>query len=973
MKKRVLSSILAACIAASMTAAVNAAPGYYVQDFSGASTGGNGGYSWLANYQIGTMNWTTSSGWSGAFNKDGENRYNFQIADGILGKTSGDKSWKWSLQRNAGAKGIRLNETSNTTDGETFYIQSSVYLNEFDSPNTFRMGGESYLGNARKTAYLEFASDGRIYQNNSNVTDEMVVIDKYEPNNWYTVTMAFYANDGKTNVAKFYLDGKEIAQYSYDGSMGEDEIKNAYMINAWQYEIQKGEAYSQTPFWAVLDDFKVVQGAFEPSDANTDISSESYEILNPTYQKSGSQSMAKISGIPSNISVAALKDNIIAPKGGEIRIVRINPQSDKSLPFLRDNDLKTVVADNSDIVTSEHKLVSVSAGGAVKIYDLEVEEPSEYEAKVTSSQYDVNNDEMIVSGVAKFTKIEKFLKNITPSYGASLKVKNIFDDEVSNGYINENLIIEVTSKDGKTNEYSISVDKTLISDYRGSGSYLNDQPLGLMQKLIGYSEKEIDGVKYFGAASSRYTRIAGLYGGVRSNFPRDNETSELTYSKVADKDGAWGYEFVNPTTATVFRKISDRTLAAYNENKGSDIVLEYSIQPMTAGRYVMALDILAADANGNVVTVYPQDITNRATPNISFQTDNGVNNIRFGVREYADGWNSIIGTWTPGEKYNVVLAVKKLDKDSDAYYIKGIWINGKEIEKTTLGNGSQAGDYWKLNNSANGQTKYAPYTPKSISDDVNRNAHEGWTWNTAAFSAASADGNTPGQVNYSNIRIYTADGYEPEQALTISSSTLEVYEYDKILKRPTIKGFSGTAADLKSALIIPEGVITAIYDKDVLIGDSDEIRGGMILRLFTKDCSASRDYFLSDTIDMGKYELYDSTGFIPVESITQTDGGLVIQKTVKKYNMEDITEFVLAAAVYRSSDNKLLALQTVNQDSYNDVDGLMLEMDLSGYNTEEIYVKTFFIDSFANMKPYCGSLILAEDIKDESPSPTNQQ
>lgn len=998
MKKKIFSVAIAAAMMASSLTAM-AAPISFTQDMSGVSTNGTG-YTWLSGtLDVNGMKWSSGSGWSGAFG--GDKQYNFSVPNGILGKLEGDKSWKWSLKQNAGWKSMQMNSsavgnTTNTTDGKTFYMQQNVYVDEFVSPNVLMTGGESYLGSARKMAFVAFGPDGRIYKSRT-LADNNVLFDGYEAGNWYNVTMEFVANNGVTNVGKAYIDGKEIEAYAFDGSAGTDAVQNAYMISGWQYDnaiiaSDNNIPVAEQPFWTVFDDLKLVEGAFNPMSVNPDITSTTFTVTNPTFQASGSVKNAKISGIPSGATVADLKAGIAPALGGEIRVVTINPQSDASLPVLDSDDFKTVVAADNDELTPEHKLISVTSGGALKIYDLEVEEPSAYEATLSSSEYTVNNDELTISMIARGTKISRFIGNLTPAYGATVKVLNVIGEEVTEGYINNNLKVVVTSYDEKAvNEYAVEVETGYISDYRGSNSYLADTKTGLIQKLLGGSGKTVDGVAYSGAASGRRNSMAGFYGGTWSNVPGTDTATVANFSKVIDADGEAAFEFENSSVYNVYRALSGRTLVPYNgQDKGDNIVLKYSIRPMAPGRYVVAWDIIAADSTGKVYSTWsneplkPQDVTNRATPNIAFQTTSaGRNDIVFGTREQDAGHLVDIGDWEIGEQYDIVQVMKKLDATTDAWYVKHLSINGKEIDlakdATNLSDGSLAGvgvhsgEYFKVNNKNQLQGNYASYIPSEIATDANRNDVKSWSWNTVKFSVASFDGVTPGKVNYNNIEVYTANDYVVEEEISLTSKTLEVYEEDKILKRATIKGFAGTVADLEAAVTMPEGAFLVVKNADgEILSDDATLAGGMTATVYSADCSAEKTYLLSDAIDMGKYYLFDSTGFIPVEKITDTDGTLTVQRTIRKYDLADITEFTMVAAVYDRTTNRLLAVDSVTEADYNETDGLILPLDLSKFDTANIYVKTLLLDSFAGAEPYCGSLIIAEDVQENAPAATNQ-
>ena len=188
--------------------------------------------------------------------------------------------------------------------------------------------------------------------------------------------------------------------------------------------------------------------------------------------------------------------------------------------------------------------------------------------------------------------------------------------------------------------------------------------------------------------------------------------------------------------------------------------------------------------------IYPESVTGRNSTNISFEPDG---KIYFGSRENTIGRAQAIGNWTVNEKYDVVIVMKKLAPNDDKFYVRDIYINDVAIDWTVV-NAVTDGEYHRLN-AANTLTGVFPtattgVAPASIKEDANRNQNDSWEWDYMMFSASSADGVTPGRVEYSDIWAFMANGYEPEKEIevAITSNELEVYENDKILNKATIKG-----------------------------------------------------------------------------------------------------------------------------------------------------------------------------------------
>ncbi len=946
MNKKLVSIIASLAMSVSLIPQALAAPTYFTQDYSSLS----GSVAWNG-HLAGTMTWSTGSGWSGALSTYG---YAFEVKDGVYGKVSGDKSLQWSLKNVAGNKAMRVESVENTTDGATYYTQSSVYIGEAPDEYVFRTGGEGYLGTSRKTAYLAFGGDGVVYKDARVATDN-VRVDGYDQNNWYTVTMAYTANDGVTNVMDVYIDGKKIDSASFDGSAGTDAFSNAYMYLGWNNE---GTTYYDEKFYSVLDDIKVVEGAFDPTSTNTDISSVVYTVSNPTFLESGSNANPKVSNIPGSATAGDVIENITAPQGGSVYVAKIG------------SDGATEVLGTYDLISDNCVVVSKAAGGNIKLYEIETYLESTAEANVEACEYTLDADTKTISDIPRFTSIERLLSDVTLSAGATAKVISIIDTELTEGYINDTMRLRVTSNDGTvSNDYALQVSTANATDLRSTSSYLKDKEDGVLQTLIGYAEvKDEDGnVITRGASSNRYTRIDGFYGGVHTHgLATTDTTSVFTYSKVTQTDGTPAYEFENPTTANVYRKTHSKSLTNYNASYGDDLVVQYSIKPETIGRYVTAFRAVAANAtDGSDVEIYPESVTGRYSTNISFEPDG---KIYFGSRENAIGRGQAIGSWTVGEEYDMVIVMKKLAPNDEYFYVRDVYINDVAIDWTGM-NATTVGEYHRLNAANTFAGIYPAATtavaPTSIQTDSSRNQNDSWEWDYMMFSASSADGVTPGRVEYSDICAFMANDYEPEKEIevSISSDELEVYENDKILNKATIKGFSGTVADVKAALDVTDGAVIRFFtaDGELITDESVTAEAGMTAQAIMVDGTAKKSYMLSDRIDFGTYKVYDSTGILEIESLEEADGAITIQRTVKEYNAEDITNYTMIVAVYDMQD-RLKDLQVMTQDDYDpENDGLYMELDLSEYANEEIKVKAMLLDTFAGMMPYSSAMIITNE------------
>lgn len=948
MNKKIVSFIAAAAMSISLIPQALAAPTYFTQDYSSLNTGSIG---WNGAHLTGTMNWTSTSGWGDNVNAS-KGGYTFDVVDGAFGKLSGDKSFKWSLINVIGDKSLRVEPTENTSDGKTYYTQSSVYVGDVPSGYVFRAGGESHLGSSRKLAYFAFG-DGKVYKD-ARVADDNIRFDSFDEENWYTVTMAYTANNGVTNVMDVYIDGKKIESVSADGSAGTDAIAKAFMFLGWNNQNANPQT---TKFYSVIDDIKVVEGAFNPENANTDIQSTVYTVSNPTFLASGSNANPKVSKIPASATAGDVIANITAPQGGSVYVAKLGING------------ATQVLANDALVADDCFVVSKAAGGNIKLYEVETYLESTVEANVEDCAYTLNADDLKISDIPRFTSVERLLKDVTLSAGAKASVISIIDTELTEGYINDTMRLRVTSNDGTvSNDYALQVSTANATDFRGSTSYLKGRADGVMQTLYGYAEvKDATGnVITSGAASNRYTRIDGLYGGVLTEgLATTDTTSVFTFSKVTKADGTPAYEFENPTKATLFRKTGSKSLTSYNTSYGDDLVVKYTIKPETNGRYVTAFRAVAANATtGADVEILPQNVTGRYSTNISFEPDG---KIYFGSRETAIGRGQSIAEWTVGEEYDIAIVMKKLAKNDERFYVRDVYINDVPISWTGM-NATTDGEYHRLNAANTFAGVYPAATtaqaPTSIQNDANRNQNDSWEWDYMMFSVASADGVTPGRVEYSGISAFMANDYEPEKEIevAITSDELEVYENDKILNRATIKGFSGTVSDVKSALSCTDGAVIRFFDKDgnLVVDETVTATAGMTAEVIMVDGTAKKSYMLSDRIDFGTYKVYDSTGILEIESLEEADGALTIKRTVKEYNAEDLTNYCLVVAVYDMYD-RMKDVTFATQDEYDpEEEGLNIELDLSEY-TEEVKVKAMLLDTFTGMMPYSSAMIITNE------------
>ena len=284
-------------------------------------------------------------------------------------------------------------------------------------------------------------------------------------------------------------------------------------------------------------------------------------------------------------------------------------------------------------------------------------------------------------------------------------------------------------------------------------------------------------------------------------------------------------------------------------------------------------------------------------------------------------------------------------------------------------NATTDGEYHRLNAANTFAGVYPAATtsvaPTSIQNDTNRNQNDSWEWDYMMFSVASADGVTPGRVEYSGISAFMANDYEPEKEINvaITSNELEVYENDKILNKATIKGFDGTVSDVKAALFCTDGAVIRFFDTDGALIEDESVaaEAGMTAEVIMIDGTAKKSYMLSDRIDFGVYKVYDSTGILEIESLEEADGGIMVQRTIKEYNAEDITNYTMVVAVYDMED-RLKDIQIMTQDDYDpENDGLTMELDLSEYADEEIKVRAMLLDTFTGMMPYSTAMIITNE------------
>ena len=131
-------------------------------------------------------------------------------------------------------------------------------------------------------------------------------------------------------------------------------------------------------------------------------------------------------------------------------LVRKAPNSTMTLHDSEGNE-KT----SGDIMTGDQLMV-VSGNGKYSVtYELFIEGT---EAKVFSNLYTVDQQDMVISGVAANTDLGVFAGNLEPSVGASMEVRDADGNKVEEGMILEGYQVYVVSGDGNLNNtYSINL------------------------------------------------------------------------------------------------------------------------------------------------------------------------------------------------------------------------------------------------------------------------------------------------------------------------------------------------------------------------------------------------------------------------------------------------------------------------------------------------------------------------------------
>lgn len=868
------------------------------------------------------------------------------LADGILGKSAGDKSVKLNAYYTdsttyTGGNGpfVNMSVSGEADLSEDFYVSTQVYLPELAKGSVVRLGGQYYDGDSRKTGPALFMGTDtwtKVWMGADN--EGANYYGWYEPDNWYTVVFAFNSTDKK---ASWYIDGELFGSSTITTS-----IKNLEFGVRFDNDADNGAHNLTSPNWAVIDDYKVVNGTYNPTDSDGAVTS-SDSTIKVTKSKlaikrisSGAErgNLGTQITVADGTTVAEVENALTATYGTDVFVADIGETIDVSDWSFKDDNaeaLKTVIPAQDSYITKSMKAIAVAKDGTLTFYHFTINSTGEEAISLVSgSSYTLDGTD--ISGVKDRTTVAEFKANF--SAAGELKLYSPAGYELKDATLLETgSVLRSYSASGNCyKDYTVTVDG-------GSSAIL---PMSDITSSIKSKEDNTVLSQYTSgtltAGSATLAGFAGKSGG---------SAGTNTYTKVTTADGDAAYKFESNYLFTRNTAPLYWEKAVPDTNTKKLQVTEFTIEPETNGRYLMyhkAVFSTGTSAIPDILQYAPSLMLKDGTIYLGGQWAKEDNLVK-------------IGTYENGNPYTIQWVVKEPAEGDKAIYVQGVYVNGEKVfplgtesDKRNAFYDENTGYYVFANIAGLSSTSNPSMinSPELVEQYVTRTVTR---LNSVYFGAAatSTDENgatIPATAYYSNMKIYGVDEFPVVEEeivldLDLTSDVYDVIEGAAIEGTDVIKSYSGTVSEVLSNLDSSiTTTVTMLYaDGKTEVNPQATAKAGMIVRVSDLSGENKKDYTLSDTFDPG----VDESMYSAEDKIFNAS------RYVKKYT-DNEENFMYVAACY-DKNGRLLS---VNSEVY-EADGagvISFSAPVTAEFTDGAYVKTMLVN-LNTLKPYMSAYV----------------
>lgn len=868
-----------------------------------------------------------------------QNKDRFALGDGILGKTAGDKSLKLNTYCQAYGQPYLLKRIDGEADlSKDFYVTTQVYVPELAAGTSVRLGGEYYDGSTRVLETCLFMSMDEFTKVKPNADPSSVnYYGWYTSNNWHTVVFAYSADLRK---ASWYMDGELFGTKNVTSS-----IKN--LVWGVRFENHNSAALNLLyPNWVVVDDYAVVNDTYDSNLSDTAITSNNADIVvkasKPAIKRisSGSE-RAKLGAsvsVKDGTKVSDLEAALTASYGKNLYVVKIGEIIDKedwSLSADNRDALKTVIPSGDEYVSPDMKVVVVAGDDTITLYNITVTSNGEtLLSLVSGSGYSLSGT--TISNVPKDTTVASFKSNFAAA--GELKMYSGAGYELKDATIlSEGVTLRAYSSSGNYSQ-----------DYAVNLSGITSNEISLAAPAAGMAAYR-DGTVLSEYENGALTKGSNVLPGFAGRSGGDFGTN--TYTKVS-RNGGIGYlaesSYVYKAGRSPLYWVQG--LAA---NTKEYIVTEFTFEPVTNGRYMIYNKAIVNNASkllADIMTYNNSLLFKDGKIYIGGQPANEMN-----VRE--------IGSYENGNAYKVQYVVKQPQEGDKLIYIEGIYLNGEKIfpiagtaAVSAMRNGwyDEETGYYVL-------ALIPGISGSSNPNMITKNNYNQYVTNTISrfenvyFGACATSEAEKAKAYYTDILVYGTDKFPVESKseevkLILTSDIYDIFENDAIEGTATIKGYSGTAADVLSKLDSDISTTVCMFYKDGVteVNPNVTARAGMIVKVMNLAGTKSKTYVLSDKFDPGTDEnVFDAD-----------TGTFYAAKTVRKYTTDE-EKFLYVAACY-DANGKLTAIElddkissAIGELSFN------LELNCRTGLSDGSVVKVMLLNG-TSFKPYTSAYIYDE-------------
>lgn len=757
-----------------------------------------------------------------------------------------------------------------------FYITANTYIGSATAGDYFRLGGEFTLPSQdkpRKTKYAFFRSAGNgagVVQNGTR-TDDKRRLAAYTEENWYNTAIAY---DKDSREFRIYIDGQDISEaeisdlangtcMEVETAAASDTLKS--LLLGVRLE-QGAENLSTAPAWTVIKDMRIVEEKYNPVQSETIAASDTYKVdaKSLVVERGATADMAvsKVSGIKAGTTAAEFLDNMIAPEGGSMAVVKISA-----------DDKKTIAVAADERVTSDMKLFVKSADGSMKLYDLDVEASQNDLPQISLSSdtparytFDETNSLFTVPD----TTVGALKSYIVPGSGTTVKVTNYsqtIEREDSNPVTDTMKV--VAEKNGNKAVYSIEIkNNTALAD---TSETLKKQDDGATLLAGSFASKTFTATTDL-SNSKRLIGIGDKFGG--SSVSIQNGTDgDFTATKETLESGTPAYKFVTNANGWVQNNTGTAGAAVTNYSLGTKTIINYKVQLAEGAMSEMYTYQTKPDGGGTTFTGTGTD----GTDDLAFRLAFKYGNIYFGRKDYGSSKKYLtLRKYEYGKEYDVTIAAQTPNNTSEIV-IEGIYLDGEKIFPTEDNQKAEDGFY----HIAGSTSLYS--LVRSINFGVQGTSYLG------------------------GVKIYMADDYNPDKAAFVDEKTDpvapdKVTDFGVKIESPLtegtlgrIYGWSGmTAGEIKAK--IDSSVNTAVSVCDVTgsaeIKDTAALENGMIIKIYDVNYADNALYYvLASENNMGAWE----------SSVEETEDGskiVNITRTIKIYDPVAKTPLTYVLAAY---------------------------------------------------------------------------